>query len=168
MSHYFYITPVEYAEAEMNGVDPHNLERRIRLLGWEKQKAISTPLGKITDRKAWTKIAAENGIKYQTFMSRINIYGMSVEEAATKPLQNRKLAAERASESNRVIPKDWLKIAIDNGINYHTFRDRLKKGMSPEEAATKKVMTRSECGRKGAESYHKQYGRFHELVFKKA
>ena len=47
----YYITPEEYEEAERNGVDAFNLERRIRLLGWNKQRAINTPLRKITNRK---------------------------------------------------------------------------------------------------------------------
>lgn len=162
----FYITPDEYAEAEMNGVDPHNLERRIRLLGWNKEKAISTPLERKTDRKEWAKIAGENGIKYQTFMSRINNYGMTEEEAATRPLQNRKQICEKLTANKTATPKEWLKVAIDNGINYHTFRARIRKGMDPAVAATQKLMTNSEAGKKGAKVTEDRHGRFHKLIFK--
>lgn len=153
MSHYFYITPQEYAEAEMNGIDAFNLERRVHLLGWTKEEAKTKPLRVQNDRKKWAEVAKANGIKYATFMSRITIYGMTEEEAATKPLQNKKDAVKKMADTKRMIPKEWLEVAISNGINYHTFRARLKKGMDPHEAATKKLMTRSEIGHLGAKCY---------------
>ena len=161
---HFYVTPEEYAQAEKNGVDSQSLDRRIRLLGWKKEKAISTPLRKQKDRTEWAAVAAENGIRYQTFMSRVLIYKMTEEEAATRPLQDKKQSALINAEKIRKLPKEWVEIARDHGIKYATFRDRVKKGMDYEKAATMPLMTKTEIGRKGAAAYEKEYGRF-QVVF---
>jgi hypothetical protein len=166
MSHYFYITPNEYAEAEKNGVDPFNLERRIHLLGWDKKKAIQTPLGKITNRKYWAKIAKQNGIKYQTFMNRVNNHGWDEGKAATTPVISKQKQVENMNrKKKRVIPKEILSLAESNGIAYYTLRKRIKKGMDPVEAATQPLMTYSESGRLGAMAYENEHGRFHRLIF---
>lgn len=167
MTHSFYITPNEYKKAESLGIDAFNLERRVRLLGWTKEKAISTPLRKVTNRKHWAQIAESNGINYNTFMSRINIYGMSEEEAATKPLQNRKKQAAINTEIIRKFPKEYVQLAEQNGITYHTFRARVLKGWSLNDAATRPKLSNSECGKLGAKAYEEKHGRFHKLIFKK-
>lgn len=96
MSHYFYITPEEYTEASMNGIDARTLNVRVRYLGWKKEKAMTVPVRERKNRKEWAEIAAGNGIKYSTFISRISKCGMSEEEAATKPLQDKTLQIGRA------------------------------------------------------------------------
>ncbi|MDF2790832.1 MAG: hypothetical protein K0S80_3933 [Neobacillus sp.] len=166
MSHYFYITPEEYAKAETNGVDSFNLERRIHLLGWSKEKAMTKQLKTKTDREKWTKIAESNGIKHQTFMSRVNIYGMSEEESATKPLQDRKLHASINAEIIRKFPKKYVDLADKNGIPYHTFRARVMRGWEFDEAATKPKVSKREAGILGAKRYEEIHGRFHQLIFK--
>jgi hypothetical protein len=67
------------------GVDAENLNRRVRLLGRKKERAI-------------------NG--YQTFMNRINNHNWDKERAAAEPLQDRKAAASKATdvESHKSIP----------------------------------------------------------------
>lgn len=167
MGHYFYITPQEYEEAERNGVDPFNLERRIHLLGWEKEKAINTPLGAITDRSQWSEVAKSNGIKYNTFMNRVNNLKWSEERAATTPVISKSKQVENMNQKKkRVVPKDLMVLAESNGINYHTLRERLRKGMDPEKAATMPLMTRSEIGKLGAKRCEEIHGRFHKLIFK--
>lgn len=71
MEHWFYITPEEYAKAEEIGIKPAMLDRRIRAQGWTKQKALTTPPRKITNRAAWWAVAKQNGLKYDTFMNRV-------------------------------------------------------------------------------------------------
>jgi hypothetical protein len=163
MSHYFYITPEEYEQAEKNGVDAFNLERRVRLLGWNKEKAINTPKEPHTDRSYWSEVAKRNGIKYQTFMSRIR-RGWDEEKAATTPLQFKRF--DGIYEPNRIIPKEILRLAEKNGIKYHTLRMGIKRGMDPYEAATKPLMTKSAAGKLGAKAYEEKHGRFHKLIFK--
>lgn len=163
ISHYFYITPEEYEVAEKNGIDAHNLERRIRLLGWSKEKAINTPLRELNDRSYWVEVARKNGIKYQTFMNRVNNLGWDEERAATAPPNKHQFNG--VHEKVRIIPTEIIKLAEKNGIKYHTLRMRIKRGMDPHEAATKPLMSKSEAGKLGAKAYEEQHGRFHELIF---
>ncbi|MCZ8518867.1 hypothetical protein [Paenibacillus caseinilyticus] len=161
MSHYFYITPEEYEEAELNGISPIILDRRVRELGWKKEKAMTVPVRKLTDRKRWRYVAEDNGISYQSFMSRIR-RGWSEEDAATKPLESPQEVKEhalRASKCMQVYPSEFIALAEMNGIAYHTFRVRVKQlGWDYERAATQPVMSKSEIGklgnwaRKGCES----------------
>lgn len=166
MSHYFYITPEEYEEAERNGVDSFNLERRIRLLGWNKEKAIRTPLGKIKDRSHWAAVAKKNGIKYPTFMNRVRLGWDEKAAATTHPIPKSKQAEKMNKKKKRSIAKDIVQLAESNGIKYSTLRSRIRKGMDPLSAATKPIMTRQESGKLGAARCEEIHGRFHELIFK--
>lgn len=166
MSHWYYITPEEYEQAEAIGVDSQNLDRRVRLLGWKKDKAINTPLESFTDRSYWSRVAEENGIKYQTFYSRI-VRGWSEEKAATTPLVSKQEQLANANRGiKRIIPSHIIRLAEENNIKYHTLRERIRKGMDPHEAATRKLMTKSEIGKLGAKRYEEIHGRFHKLIFK--
>lgn len=144
----FYITPEEYKIAEQNGVCKITLEERIRTLGWDKQRAIYTkPLIFNKLDKNWIEIAKENGICYSTFKYRVNVLGWSVEVAATKKLQNKKEQAKKAYEASRKYPKEYLELAIKNGISVRTFHRRLKSNWSLEDAANKPIMTPTEIGK---------------------
>lgn len=169
MSHYFYITPEEYEAAARNGVDAFNLERRIRLMAWPKEKAINTPLRKLTDRKKWRRIAEVNGIGYAAFISRIN-RGWDEQTAATKPLQTAEESREQAllaSEKVRVIPREIIDLARRNGIRHATLHDRIKKGMSFEEAATRPLWNHSQAGAKGAAALRAREGDWAAQIFGK-
>lgn len=166
MSHWFYITPEEYTQAAAIGVDSENLNRRVRLLGWNKEKAITTPLGKLTDRKVWVEIAKQNGIGYYTFMSRVNRYGWDEERAATTPLQDRKAMAAAATERIRIIPRELVQRAEQNGIAYDTLHARITRyGWNPEEAATRRTLTRQEIGRLGKQAVEARYGDWNRYAF---
>lgn len=162
----FYITPTEYEQASMHGVDPQSLDRRVRLLGWDKNKAINTPIRNQTGRKYWAQIAMQNGIGYQTFMNRVNTRGWDEERAATLPLQDRKAAAAKATEAIRIIPSETLRLAEENGIAYHTLRMRLKRGWDTGRAATEAVWTNKEAGRRGKERTLELYGDWNRFSFK--
>lgn len=86
--------------AEVVGLRSGTLARRLNK-GWSVAKALETPLGatrkgvahnerKFTYRgearsiKAWAKTT---GLKYATVHKRISKYGMTIEEALTRPLQ---------------------------------------------------------------------------------
>lgn len=169
LSHYFYITPEEYQQAAAIGISPALLEVRIRLLGWKKDKSLQTPVRKLTDRKYWADIAKRNGIKYESFFSRLN-RGWGMERAATKPLQN---AAERreqalyATEFVRKIPRAYIELAASNGIAHATLHDRLKRGLDLEEAATLPIASHSEAGKLGAQALRDREGDWAAPIFKK-
>ena len=162
----FYITPEEYDIAEKNGVDPQNLERRIRSLGWSKQKAMSTPLRKLTNRKKWVEIAEANGISYKTFMGRVNTYGWTPERAATEPLQDRRKAQKKGVEVIRRFPKEMLDLAKENNIAYHTFRARVVNGWDLVEAATAPLVSKSESGKRAKAETLRKYGDWNRFSFK--
>lgn len=81
-----YITPEEYAIAERNGISRKRLEARIRVDGWEKERAIYTKIRKPKTSKKIRDLAKENGITYQTLMTRINQLGWNQYDAATVPV----------------------------------------------------------------------------------
>jgi len=82
------------------------------------------------EKKTAVEWAAEYGIKPKTFNARVSRYGMSVEEALTKPLQKGRLV-EAFGRAQYV--KAW---AREFDISRETLRHRLNSGMCPEEALT--------------------------------
>lgn len=146
----FYITPEEYEIAENNGIPKATLEFRTRTLMWDKRRAMTEkPQNKIC-RKEWAEVAAKNGIKYHTFLSRILDSGFTPEEAATKPLQSEKekeIARKTAHEKSRKYPKEAIELCKKNGIHRNTFYYRVNQmGMEPYEAATMPPMPKTEQG----------------------
>jgi hypothetical protein len=145
----YYITPQEYELAQSNGVCPRNVDWRIREKGWSKERALTTPSRMKKDYGDWPKIAKANGIKYSTFVGRVNYRGLTFEQAATLPPEEdeaKKAHAVHAYSHCRTYPLEILDLAKNNGIQYQTFRHRVKSGMSIYEAATKPVMTMREVG----------------------
>jgi hypothetical protein len=70
------------------------------------------------------EIAAKNGISYNVAYARFYEYGWSKEDTITKPI---------------IKPNMWpthKELAYSNGIGQNTFHARVRKGMTPEEAAT--------------------------------
>ncbi|MBM6649045.1 hypothetical protein [Bacillus sp. RIT 809] len=75
-------------------------------------------------------IANKNGISKKNVYQRVNEYGWSIEKAITKPIYNtNKRKTERA----------LMLLAELNGVNYATYRQRIKDGMDPHEAAVKRT-----------------------------
>lgn len=150
MSYEFYITPEEYTKAAGNGVSPHALEQRIRVYGWQKSKAIATPIRREKDRLFWRRIADKNGIAPGTFYRRVNGYGWDIEKAATVPTIDRDEARRIGRETMRKYPQEFIDLASRNGISAALFRERVReRGLSYEEAATQPRMSLSESGRLG-------------------
>src|SRR5690625_4758353 len=133
----YYITPEEYSIANKNGISPTTLELRVRSLAWSKQRAMTEPpQQKNKLNPEFVRLAESNGICYSTFRYRVNRLGWTQERAATQPLQDRKKQAKRASENSRKYPVKYIKLARKNGINYDTFRHRIKAGWNIKEAAS--------------------------------
>ncbi|MFU1797484.1 hypothetical protein ACM1RC_26700 [Paenibacillus azoreducens] len=170
MGHYFYITPEEYAEAEKIGINPAMLDRRVREQGWTKHRAMTTPPRQLTDRRHWKSEAEKNGIGYSAFMSRIN-RGWDMERAATQPLQNSdeiRQQALKATEHVRRYPEEFIRLAQQNGIPYHTFQHRVKYcKWDIERAATEPIWNRQQSGKLGAKRLREREGDWAAQIFGK-
>ena len=137
-----YITPGDYETAKKNGIDKRLLENRV-YLGWDIERATTEPARKLTTRKHWKVICEANGIKYNTFLRRVNLYKMPEELAATKPILTKEERLYNLHTKDRRFPKKWIKAAKENGICYQTFRSRvIKGGLTYEEAATRPIMNK--------------------------
>lgn len=170
MSHYFYITPDEYAQAAQHGISEALLTKRVRELAWPKELAVCTPPRKLTDRRAWAAVATSNGISYKNFMNRVNTRGWDEERAAVTPNETPeqvKEHARRGMEANRVVPAEYLEMAAALGISRAAFYYRVKSGMSYEEAATRPKMTPQERGRQSVRKLRERYGDIHAPIFSK-
>ena len=111
---YFYITPEDFEKAKENGIHKDTVLTRVRMLGWDVDKAITKPPRKIRKfTKEEIKIMEENGIDRNTAVCRLN-YGWTVEEA------------------NK------------NGIAYSTVNSRIKDGWDMKRACTERVKTKQE------------------------
>lgn len=139
----WYITPESYSIAEQNGISRGTLENRIRDLGWGTKKATTTPVQLNTDYGQWPEIARKNGIKTKTFYSRAK--KMGPELAATTPIKDRAEIMKAMTEIRRIHPQKYLDLAKENGITRFTFRERVKRGWSYEDAATRPLMSKKEA-----------------------
>ena len=144
----YYITPDEIAQAAKNGISEVTFYNRVRQLGWDKERAMTTPPRKRSfHNNKWVQIAKDNGVCYSTYRYRINSLGWTPERAATQPLQEKSNQAKRASAASRKYPIEYVNMAQDNNIPYDRFRRRVSEsGWSLEKAATTPVMTSREIG----------------------
>ena len=133
---YFYITPEDFKIAEENGISKSTLISRVRKLGWDIDRAITKPVRskrKFTEEQI--KIMEENGVDRNTASGRLN-KGWDPKEALTRPKKRGK---------QRIYP-DWVYEEADkHGIRYSALGNRIRRGMSLEEACTEKVITKQEA-----------------------
>ena len=133
---YFYITPEDFKIAEENGISKDTLLSRVRKLGWDVDKAITTPVrAKRKFTKEEIKTMEENGVDRNTVACRLK-WGWTLEETLTKP---------KKGGRQYVYPKWVYKEADKNGISYSALGNRIRRGMSLEEACTKKTITKLEA-----------------------
>ena len=133
---YFYITPEDYKIAEENGISKDTLLSRVRKLGWDIDKAITKPVRvkrKFTEEEI--KAMEENGIDRNVAAGR-RYWGWTLEEAITKSKK----------KGRQYVYPEWVyKEADKNGISYSALGNRIRRGMSLEEACTRKVITKEEA-----------------------
>ena len=125
----FYITPEEYEIARKNGISKERVDYRVRMQGWDVEKAITTPLRKRSPWKKWEKIALQNGIDYKCFMQRINKLGWSPERAATIPKRERNAEAIRWARQFKksFFTEEEKELMKKNGIKYDTAFKRVTR-----------------------------------------
>ena len=133
---YFYITPEDFKIAEENGIPEYVVTTRVRKLGWDVDRAITKPVRvkrKFTEEEI--KTMEENGIDRDVAAGR-RYWGWTLEEAITKPKK----------KGRQYVYPEWVyKEANKNGISYSALGNRIRRGMSLEEACTKKMITRLEA-----------------------
>lgn len=157
----YYISPKEYEVAEKNGISKCTLERRIRLYGWEKERALTQKPKKRVKQDYWKEIALKNGIKKSTFFGRINRHGWTPEKAATTPVVPTVI-------KNRKYSDEVYKRLEENGISRQLFYDRIRKGWDIERATTRKPFTNQEKAEslKNKNSYFKDLNELHWTISK--
>lgn len=137
---YVYITPEEYEAAAKIGVTRKALYQRVMAYGWDKERAVTTPPDprNVCTKwyKKWLAIAKKNGISSSTFASRVNRLKWDPERAATLPPLTHDETIKIWLES-RSKYTEQKKIAAQNGINPHTFMDRVRRGWDVHEAMTR-------------------------------
>ncbi len=145
----YYITDEHYERAAAHGIDRDALNRRVRYLGWDIERAMTEPKIKRTYKldKGLVKRAAENGISRCALYYRLKEKGMDPEEAVTMPPLSPEEIGKLGNESRRKYSPEIIKLAESNGISYKTFKQRVNRGMSWDEAATKPIMTKQEIAR---------------------
>jgi hypothetical protein len=149
----FYVTPEEYEIAEANGISYRMVNHRIRSLGWEKQRALTTP-AIIRNRhlnEDFVKMAKANGINREIFAYRVT-HGWSEEDAATKTVANIKEHMSNLGKKTRKSSKELIELAERNCINIHTFYSRITRGLTELEAATIPLMSKVEIARRATET----------------
>ena len=133
---YFYITPEDFEKAKENGIHKDTVITRVRKLGWDVDKAITKPARK---KRKFTKeeieIMEENGVDRNTASGRLN-KGWDPKEVLTRPKKRGK---------QRIYPEWVYEEADKHGIRYSALGNRIRRGMSLEEACTKKVITKQEA-----------------------
>lgn len=152
-----YITPDDYILAAANGISAAALELRVRVYGWEPERAATQPLRTQEDRSQWREIAEQNGITPDAFYRRINQYGWEIDRAATEPLIPTAESIRRSAETRRKYPVEWFALADKHGITPALFRERVQvRGWDYNRAATEPKMSKSESGRLGKEALLKR------------
>ena len=139
MAYQFYITPLNYSQAQENGIIPRVVEDRVRNWAWPIEKAVTTPVRSRKSLKQWSEIAKKNGIPYPTLQKRIQVYGWEPERAATEPLMDKKTHMKNVKKRHRNYPLEYVEQAERNGICYFTFRSRMLRGWGLERSSTEKV-----------------------------
>ena len=133
--YYAFISNEQREQAEKNGIDYVNLLNRVHQLGWDVERAISTPIMKRPTRgeqygQEILDNLEKNNIKYHTFISRIRL-GWDKLEASTTPIMSGK---ERGARYTRKceekgykggLKKEHFEIAKANGISKITVYNRV-------------------------------------------
>ncbi|AIQ54530.1 hypothetical protein R70331_25420 [Paenibacillus sp. FSL R7-0331] len=150
MGYDFYITPDDYTRAAANGIKANTLETRVRCLGWDKERAVTTPPRRVADHSAWHSLAESNGISKHLFRARVNQHGWSPERAATEPFTTTDRRRELVSQAKRYqlkYPPAVLARAAANGVQPDTFYHRIYLGWDVDRAANTPLITAEQKGR---------------------
>ena len=143
---YFYIEPQDYETAARNGIHKRAVDQRVRVQGWDIDRAITQPVGKHNKKTGvWSKWKNKSVVCYGTFASRISS-GWDAEKAALTP----PIPHSERNHKRGVITKEHLKIAEKYGISKKVISCRIFGcGWDIEKAITTPVMTRKQASMLG-------------------
>lgn len=153
---YDYITPIDYEQADLNGISAQLLEQRVRTNLWDIDRAINTPKKnrKCHDQlwSKWSRVAIENGVNRVTFTNRVCNLKWDEKEAATtvKRFRRGKFTDQE------------MKIMETNNLTTNSVNMRITKlGWTREKALnTPKLKEKDRLERvaAGTKKYHKERG----------
>jgi hypothetical protein len=83
-----YLTDEDYAIAAKNGISQKRAHQRFYQYGWDRERAFTQSIDKVTRWDRYKSICEANGISQNTFDRRIK-RGKSPDEAATTKLSSR-------------------------------------------------------------------------------
>lgn len=136
-----YLTEQDYLDGLNVGIKRNTLFHRVYRMGWTVEKALTTPVAKYNDPEMdkWKAIAKKNGIKVETFYSRVG-KGWTYEDAATtQPLSRGQVLHRCNSSKPRVFTDEEIAIAKANGLKYTTILSRNRRGWPNERAISEPV-----------------------------
>lgn len=153
MSHSYYVSPEDYAIAELNGISQRLLSDRVYYFGWSKERAMHEPPKNMKkDYGGYDLLAEKNGISKTVFINRVQ-KGWTVERAATQKVMTKKEAVKCANDARRGsgrFTSVQLKEAQENGIKrlnlYRRTRCKYNDGLgwSIEKAVSTPTMQNEE------------------------
>ncbi len=119
-------------------------------MGWDTERAITTPPQPRRNYGKWAEIAVRNGITKRAYIQRVN-RGWDCKRAATEPMKSKSEHGKMLGANRRIYPRKFIELAKKNGICYSTFRWRMFRGWTLEEASQIKTMSKSEAGKRRKE-----------------
>lgn len=149
----YYITPEEYEIAEQNGIHINTLNRGVRDLLWDKQRAITEkPANLSKGLSEYKKKAKNNGIEAHLFYTRVT-RGWAPEEASSIPKIDNHDKARLKEMTNKSLSKtkkypEWVYESMkENNIKQTTFANRLRRGWTLKKACTTSVQEKGKYDR---------------------
>ena len=145
MAYQYYVTPDNYSTALQHGISANLLTKRVRDYAWSIERATTKKPQQKNKWNGWLEVAKQNNIVHATFHTRMFRDGMSPEKAATTPLMSNIKTLEKMTEGKRKYQKEYRDLAKENGISIYTFGDRMRRGWTLMESATRPLMTKAEA-----------------------
>jgi hypothetical protein len=132
-------TPEEFKIAKANGISYDNVYNRVYTLGWDVQRAITTPIMKPNMWHQYKEKCEKLGVNQNMFYQRIHA-GKTPEEASSYPPVP---PSDRApNKRGAKVTPELVKLAEQNGISKQTLVARVYMyRWEPMKAATTPVKT---------------------------
>jgi len=130
-----YVTEEDFQKAKANGIDYMNVYNRVYNLGWEVDRAITTPIKKESFIAKYRPILQQHGISEAMFYSRIYQLGWDPEKAATTPRRTMSEISRKIWDNKGCLTESQIKQAAENGIKHSTLSSRVYRYKWPIERA---------------------------------
>jgi len=148
MEYSYYITPVQYNLALINGISRRTLDQRVRGKGMKIDEACNKPLKtpKIPIDAELKKLLKLKGITSTIYRKRILDYSWSEEKALNTPIMTKEEIKATRDKSNRKVSLESYAIAAKNGISVRTVTQRLYTlNWGLEKAINTPIIPKGQC-----------------------